>query len=104
MNKIVTSDTQPIIGMGVTIQYWSDSYAGTIIQIERGGKKLIIQRDTATLIGGSRVSDAQVYLYELNTNGEVYFATLRKDGRYRISKSNQLVILNTRHEYFDPHF
>lgn len=104
MKKLTTSDIIPSIGMGITIQYWSDRKAGTIIQVERNNKRLIIQLDKSIRTDKNGMSECQEYRYEPNPEGSIRIATLRKDGRYRVSKTQMLVVLDIRDEYYDYSF
>jgi energy-coupling factor transporter ATP-binding protein EcfA2 len=95
---------QPYEGMGATIQHWSDRTATTIIQITHDGKRLILQADKATRTDQNGMSEQQDYAYERDPQGQIYIATLRKDGRYRISYTKQLVSLGYRSAYYDYSF
>lgn len=90
------------VGMGATINYFSDSVATTIIQIE--GKRIILQRDKATRIDDNGFSDAQEYSYQQDPEGETYIASLRKDGTYRLVKSNSKITIGVRKEFYDYTF
>src|SRR5277367_4802395 len=94
--KLTTSDIIPSVGMGATIQYWSDRKAGTIIQVERNGKRLVIQMDKSIRTDQNGMSECQEYEYERDPQGTIYIATLRKDGRYRVSKTKMTVALDVR--------
>lgn len=74
----------------------------TIIQVS--GKRLVLQEDTATRTDNNGMSESQSYEYTPNPNGQIFFATLRKDGRWRISKVNENVTLNVRRKYHDYSF
>jgi energy-coupling factor transporter ATP-binding protein EcfA2 len=95
---------QPYEGMGATIQHWSDRTATTIIQITHDGKRLILQADKAIRTDNNGMSEQQDYAYERDSQGQIYIATLRKDGRYRISYTKQLVSLGYRSAYYDFSF
>ena len=104
MKKKSTSNNLPTIGMGVTIQGWSDRHAGTIIQILQGGRKLVIQMDIATRIDNNGMSESQQYTYQPDPNGAIQFATLRKDSKYRVMGGKSPVALGIRNEYYDFSF
>jgi hypothetical protein len=104
MNKTLISDIQPYVGMGATIQYWSDRHAATIIQITHDGKRLVLQEDNCIRTDNHGVSEMQEYRYERNPQGTIHLATLRKDGRYRITKTQILVALDVRNRYYDFSF
>ena len=94
----------PEIGMGVTIYYYSDRTAATIIEMSKSKQTLILQEDLATRIDKNGPSTDQTYSYERNYEGLIHKATLRKDGRFRIAKSRSLVALGFREEYYDYSF
>lgn len=98
------SDKDLYIGMGATICYWSDRSPATVIQILQDGKRVIIQEDKFTRTDNNGISELQEYDYERDPNGATYVVTLRKDGRYKISKSNTIVALGARRKYYDPSF
>jgi hypothetical protein len=98
------ADIAPIVGMGVTISWWSDCRPGTIIDITHKGNRLIIQEDTAIRIDNNGMSESQEYIYEYNLNGSIYVGTLRKDGYYRIAKSSCAITLGYRRKFHDYSF
>lgn len=95
---------QPEIGMGVTICMWSDRHAGTIVGMSRSGHRLAVQEDTATMIGGSAMSESQEYRYERNPDARIQVFTRRKDGSYRELGGSTGLLLGYREEYRDPTF
>jgi hypothetical protein len=92
---------EPQIGMGATIQHWSDRTAVTIVQITHNARRLVLQEDEATRLDNHGMSESQDYSYQRNTEGLLYVATIRKDGRYRIRYTQQLVSLGVRNFYYD---
>lgn len=103
MNKqSITSNIIPSVGMGITIHQYSDNKVGTIIQITN--KRIVIQMDKAIRVDKNGVSELQEYTFEIDSSGDILIATLRKDGRYRITKTNQLITLNLRQGYYDYSF
>lgn len=94
----------PTVGMGATLNYWSDRSAGTIIQVERNGKRIIIQMDKSIRTDQNGMSECQDYEYQRDEQGDIFIATLRKDGRYRVSKSSTSVSLDVRSTYYDYSF
>lgn len=100
----VPPEIQPTVGMGVTIQRWSDRSAGTIIQVSHSDKRIVIQEDKTIRTDQNGMSELQSYSYERDPNGAIHIATLRKDGRFRISKSKQLVALDVRNKFYDFSF
>ena len=104
--KLTTSDAppEPSIGMGATINHWSDRTAATIIQITHNSKRLVLQADKATRVDNNGMSDSQQYTYEPDPSGQIYIATKRKDGTYRVIGSKQRVTLGIRSYHYDFSF
>lgn len=83
---------EPVVGIGATLYGYSDSYACTIIKVLNKGKKLILQKDKATLLNGvvsgeadalkkndaGFVSGIQRYKIEPDATGETIVVTLRQ--------------------------
>lgn len=90
------------VGDGVTICYYTDREAGTIIK--RTKNTITYQRDKAIRIDNNGMSDCQEYRYERDPNGkiEVYHWS-DKYGCFRNSQ-NHLYVINGRYEYFDYSF
>lgn len=98
------ADLEPDIGMGATINHWSDRTPVTIVNITHKGKRLTLREDKATRTDNNGMSDIQSYIYENDPNGSIWTATLRKDGTYRISKGSSLIVLGYRRKYHDYSF
>lgn len=97
----------PIVGMGATINFHSDSKAATLIQISHKGKRIVLQEDKATRADQNGISESQTYNYETDPNGAIYIATLRSDGRYRLvgsTKNSKAITIGVRREYYDYSF
>jgi hypothetical protein len=98
----------PEVGDGVTVCYWSDKHAGTIISVSASGKQIVVQQDKATRTDDNGMSDRQSYDYEPDPNGQMWRFSLRKNGRW-IEKGGDLYnglscSLGGRHEYYDFSF
>jgi len=104
MKKKSTTSDNPMIGMGATIQVGSDSYPATVIQVTNNGKRVVVQEDNATRTDSNGMSESQSYTYEPNPNGTIYIATLRKDGRWRVTGGKTPVSLGFRRKYYDYSF
>jgi hypothetical protein len=102
--KINNNKDYPTVGMGATIKHWSDRTAATVIQVTKRGKQLVLQEDKATRTDTNGMSESQTYEFEKDTNGKIYFATMRKDGQYRILGGKELVVLGQRYKYHDYSF
>jgi hypothetical protein len=97
-------EVQPYVGMGATVNHWSDRYPATIIQITHNGKRLVLQEDKYTRTDQNGMSECQEYSYEKNEQGDIHFATQRKDGTFRIVGSKTIVSLGVRSRYYDFSF
>lgn len=95
---------KPFIGMGATIFLGTDRLPATIIKISASGKQIILQEDNAIRKDKNGMSEMQSWLFTANHNGEVYTASLRKDGKYKLAKSNMMIKLGVRKKYFDYSF
>lgn len=104
MKRKSSTSKEPSIGMGATIQHWSDRSACTVVQITHGGKRIVLQRDIATRTDNNGMSESQTYTYQVNPNGDLFYATKRKDGSFRLTKSKTLVYLGVRDEHYDFSF
>jgi hypothetical protein len=104
MKKMNTTVSNPAVGMGATIQHFTDQTPVTIVQVSPTGKKLVLQEDKAIRQDNNGMSEAQVYTYEQDSSGDLHVATLRKDGRYRIKGCKELVSIGRRVRYFDYSF
>lgn len=102
--KLTTSSPRPEIGMGVTWSVGSDRYPGTIIDISPSGKRITFQEDIATRTDNNGMSESQSYAFQPNPQGEISTASLRKDGRWRITRSKLPVSLGIRGKYYDYSF
>lgn len=90
------------VGDGVTICYYTDKEAGTIIK--RTKNTITYQQDKAIRTDDNGMSDFQEYRYERDPNGKVeVYHWSNKYGCFRNSK-NHLYVINGRHEYFDYSF
>lgn len=94
----------PTVGMGVTICLWSDRLPATIIKVLSDGKSLVLQEDKANRIDNNGMSECQEYNYELDPNGTIYYASLRKDSTYRLVKSKTKIVLGKREKFHDYSF
>ena len=104
------------VGDGVTVCYYSDRHAGTVIK--RTAKSITVQRDKATLdpnwkpefiVGGfaghCTNQNEQTYTYERDEEGTVEtFRWRDKYGSYCGSGDQPIKIINGRHEFYDYNF
>jgi hypothetical protein len=92
---------KPFIGMGATICLGTDRLPATIIKISASGKQITLQEDNAFRKDENGMSEVQKWIFTSNNNGQVYSASLRKDGRYRLAETNMMITLGIRRKYFD---
>lgn len=118
-----TQTTRFEVGDGATFTSWSDSQAGTII--EAGEKRVVWQRDKATLLNGvqsgaedaltfdaggfcGHTSGTQRYEYERDEDGAIRPFTLRKNGQWKLAgasyRSPGNVLTAGRGEHYDFNF
>lgn len=102
------------VGDGVTVHYYTDADAGTVIA--RTEKTLTIQMDKATLLNKEELKfhvggfaahcsnqNVQKYSYERNEEGQVLKVSRRKNGEYVVQKSTNLVTAG-RNKFYDYNF
>jgi hypothetical protein len=94
----------PEVGMGATIQHWSDRTPATIIQVAPNLKQIVLQEDKSVRTDNNGMSEYQEYTFSTDTEGRIFTATLRKDGRYRLTGSKELVSIGTRSKFYDFSF
>jgi hypothetical protein len=97
-------NTEAAVGVGVTEIMWTDRRAGTIIEVKRNGRTLVVQYDEAIRTDANGMSDAQSYRFERNTDAATREFTLRKDGTYRVKGGSGRLILGVRDAYHDYSF
>jgi hypothetical protein len=99
---------KPVVGMGVTMCYWSDRHAGTVIAVSESGREVTVQQDKAFRSDKNGMSEAQEYDYESWPEGPVTVFTLRKNGRFyqkgQPMGSTPTLWLGTRREFYDYSF
>lgn len=102
--KKKSTTSEPFIGQGATIYWWSDRTPCTVIQITHNGNRLVLQEDTAIRTDNNGMSESQTYEYETNPNGTIYHATRRQNGAFRLTGQTTLVSLGDRQKYHDYSF
>jgi hypothetical protein len=98
------SSIYPEVGMGVTVFVGSDRHPGTIIQVTQNGKRIVFQRDIYKRTDNNGMSEYQTYELSPDPNGVIEIATLRKDGKYRITGGQTPVHVGSREAYYDFSF
>jgi hypothetical protein len=94
---------QPTKGMGATVLMYSDRHAATVVEI-LSAKRIVIQEDVAVRTDKNGMSENQEYEYTPNPAADRRTVTLRKDGRWRVSKSQTVILLGERDSYHDYSF
>ena len=92
------------VGDGATLVMWSDRHACTIIDIRKNGRLIVIQEDTATRTDKNGRSESQAYTFACNPDGQIYEATLRQDGTFKVKGSQTGVLVGHRSHYYDYSF
>lgn len=104
---------KPTVGMGATVQLGSDCTAYTVIQVSPSGYRLVLQEDRAVPTQLMReeaerwgFGGTQQHVFVQDPEGACVVATLRGDGRYRMTgaRGYGLVRLGVRERYRDPTF
>lgn len=93
----------PEVGMGATLLMYSDRHAATVTKVF-SPTTIVIQEDNASRTDKNGMSESQEYAYTPNTGAEEVFVTLRKDGRWKVKKSQTVVMLGERDAYHDYSF
>lgn len=86
------------VGMGATVQIGSDSWAATVIEVNRSRRVIKVQTDRKRGRG----------IYVPDPHGTIYTVTLRQNGQYRVQgwKRGQTGLVNfgKRRTELDPSF
>lgn len=102
------------VGDGVTVNYWSDRHAGTVVKVTKS--TVTIRRDKAIkdpnfkpdfIIGGFAAhctnQDERTYTYEPDENGQL--TTIHWSKKYnRYGTPGNLSVSKGRHEFYDYNF
>jgi len=104
MKKKLNTSEFPTVGMGATISYHSDCSPATVIQVLHNGRRLVLQEDKAIRTDTNGMSESQSYDYETDLNGSIHYASLRKDGTYRLLGGKTSIWLGSRRKYHDYSF
>lgn len=104
-NRLMENGKPPVpkVGMGATILMFSDRHACTVIGLQTK-RMIVIQEDTQTRTDKNGMSESQEYAYAADNGGEKHTVSLRKDGRWKIAKSETVVRLGERDAYHDYSF
>lgn len=106
------------VGDGVTLNYWTDRKAYTIVEVKRNGRQIVIQQDTATrtnkeddifhpggFVGHTETPGGQKWTYERNPEGGLRTANWSaKYNRFKVGGNKGLTVTAGRHEHYDYNF
>jgi hypothetical protein len=87
------------VGDGVTICYWTDRRAATVIKVTSA--TITVQQDISTRIDKNGVSEIQEYKYKANPKGCTSIFRLTKCGWRNKNKEGLML---GRHSYYDYSF
>ena len=113
MTKGLELELEPAIGMGGSIAVGSDSYAVTVIDVQRTlNKRMVrVQYDNVHATkDSSRLTERQVNLYTPNPKGRIEIFTYRKkSGNWvplgqSVTETGVRLHLGERVQYLDPSF
>jgi len=73
--RMVVGAPAPTVGMGVTMTSYTDRHAGTIIEVKKMGKGLLItvQADNVKRIDNNGISESQEYEFTPDPQGAIYY-------------------------------
>lgn len=90
------------VGAPVTMSWYSDQHAGTIVKISPSGRYIDVQRDYAVRTDKNGMSDSQSYDYYADPQGAVQRCYRDSNGNYNGKGFH--VTIGTRREYHDYGF
>ena len=91
---------KPEVGMGVTVQMYTDRVVFTIVHVSKTGKFFRAVRDNCIRTDNNGMSDYQSYRYEPGSGEPVRFSFGPKSGLYR-AKNFGYATLGVRKAYHD---
>lgn len=110
INRLMEKSAQPepMLGMGATILMYSDRHACTVVEINKNGNIIGVQRDKAERTDNHGMSDSQSYQYSPNTDARVEYFRKRKNGTWvqqgEPMKGGTQIALGYRDSYHDYSF
>ena len=118
INQLYSSMTinapAPEVGQAATMLLWSDRNPGTVVEVNKKGRYIVVQEDRAIVTSGSSLG-APEYRYERNPEGSRHYFRKSSNGRWvnvaRKPETGRFVQLKTlglllgeRQKYWDPSF
>jgi hypothetical protein len=77
------------VGMGATILGWTDRHPATIVEVQKGGKIVVVQKDHAKRIDNNGMSESQDYEFTPNPEATRCYYKQDKNGAYRSAYFNE---------------
>lgn len=105
MNRIAELCKQPTpkVGMGCTINCYSDRHAATIVEV-RTPRMILVKQDNSKRTDKNGMSESQDYEYSPNPDSLTQVFTKRKDGVWRERNMGTGLTIGVRDTYYDYSF
>ena len=89
------------VGMGGTLNYWTDNKPVTIIAVSKSGRVVTVQKDRVV-----HSADGESQEFQLDPEGSILKFSRRKNGRWiEVGQSGGLSLsIGRRHYYYDRSF
>lgn len=94
-----SNSLEPVVGMGVTVCYYSERYAGTITRISKSGKSFWFKYDIVKRVDNNGMSDSQTYEYTENPEANEIPVRMNRKGIYKTLKSHNPIVLGVRNAF-----
>lgn len=91
----------PKVGDGCTILMYKDRHAATIIDVNKTGKTIIVQRDKATRTDSNGMSESQTYKFTPNPDAGTLTFRRTHDNRWKELKGSLWLKIGERDEFYD---
>jgi hypothetical protein len=92
-SRMTKGQPEPVVGMGATLLGWTDRDPGTVIEVIKTKRGVIVavQEDTAQRTDKNGFSESQEYEYSANPNGRIeYFRYEEGNGWRGVSPGKKL--------------
>lgn len=96
-----TGQKAPEVGMGCTILMYKDRHAATVVEINKSGKRIVIQYDKATRTDKNGMSETQYYDYERDPSAAKLIFRRTKDNRWKELKGSTYLLIGERDKFYD---
>lgn len=103
--QVIENTSIPFVGMPATIAVGSDRYPATVVEVKTP-RKIVIQEDVTIDRASNTFTEDQKYTYFENPLAEKKVYSLRKDGCWMESgtQNGRVLFLGSRTKYRDPSF